>query len=343
MADYLRVVSPHLSESLVPPAALSLIQSLAQSLPCASVAGFECRLGSDESQVDFQLRLPWFSQPMLERFLPEHATRLESLCWKRLSPQPVLQDWIESVIAEFDMNCGFSRMPSLFMTLNERANRSDADEFIRTAAEVLDLGMAPAARLNIHRCANALPSGAFISHFGLMFSRPEAALRINLRGICPKDFSIYLEQLGWEDPTDAFRPLVSSLSPFVDYILLSLDIAPTLRPRVGLECFIEHHLDTEPRWINFLEYLVLNKLCTEAKRQALLTWPGLSQKATAPERWPENIDCIDRMLGPRAISAFWRILNHIKIVYHPGSPLEAKAYLGFGHHWFDARALSVRH
>jgi hypothetical protein len=33
------------------------------------------------------------------------------------------------------------------------------------------------------------------------------------------------------------------------------------------------------------------------------------------------------------LSAFVRSLHHVKIVYRPGEPLEAKAYLAGNHYW----------
>jgi hypothetical protein len=60
-----------------------------------------------------------------------------------------------------------------------------------------------------------------------------------------------------------------------------------------------------------------------------------------PDLWPGNISFGDRFLGYRAVSLFSRWLNHIKLVYQPGIPLEAKGYLGFGHLWF-APNLSIK-
>jgi ubiquinone/menaquinone biosynthesis C-methylase UbiE len=84
---------------------------------------------------------------------------------------------------------------------------------------------------------------------------------------------------------------------------------------------------------------VERSLCTPAKRNSLLAWPGFSQKADNPELWPKNLSGGDLFLGAKAISVFWRTINLIKIVYQPENPLEAKAYLAFGHRWFDTNAL----
>ncbi len=80
--------------------------------------------------------------------------------------------------------------------------------------------------------------------------------------------------------------------------------------------------------------MVEGGLRTPAKKNAFLAWPGLSQKSSVPDLWPSNISFGDRFLGSRAFSIFCRRVSHIKLVYQPSIPLEAKGYLAFGHGWF---------
>ena len=42
--------------------------------------------------------------------------------------------------------------------------------------------------------------------------------------------------------------------------------------------------------------------------------------------------------GPDTLSLFMRYLNHVKVVFQPGAPLEAKAYPGLKHLWGRASA-----
>src|ERR671933_2585231 len=90
MADYLRVVTPHLHAELIAPEALSHLQILTQTLPPCSLAGFECRLGTDQSQVDFLVKLPRYSLN-----LPEHF--FTSPIWQAF--QEFYQDWTEPTSA----------------------------------------------------------------------------------------------------------------------------------------------------------------------------------------------------------------------------------------------------
>jgi hypothetical protein len=45
-------------------------------------------------------------------------------------------------------------------------------------------------------------------------------------------------------------------------------------------------------------------------------------------------------LQDRAWSVFMRRLNHVKLVHEAGRPVEAKAYLGFGHYWIDRESMA---
>ncbi|HEY9651532.1 MAG TPA: methyltransferase domain-containing protein, partial [Coleofasciculaceae cyanobacterium] len=181
--------------------------------------------------------------------------------------------------------------------------------------------------------------GATISHFGAMLSRSTQAVRVNVEGIPPEHLLNYLIQLGWQGSKNTLSPLILTLFELVDNLVLSLDIGETIYPRIGLECFLAKQFRPDFRWHVFLNYLVANNLCTPAKQEALLAWPGFSRKADNPEVWPKSLRAGDLLLGAKALSAFWRTINLIKIVYQPDSTLEAKAYLAFGHRWFDSNTL----
>jgi hypothetical protein len=51
--------------------------------------------------------------------------------------------------------------------------------------------------------------------------------------------------------------------------------------------------------------------------------------------WPAALRQASQLLGGRSLSTFVRSLHHVKIVYRPGEPLEAKAYLAGNHHWHN--------
>jgi hypothetical protein len=47
------------------------------------------------------------------------------------------------------------------------------------------------------------------------------------------------------------------------------------------------------------------------------------------------------LLEPDRLSAIARRLNHVKVTFQPGRPVEAKAYLGVGHLWVGVGAAEL--
>ena len=344
MQDYLTIVTPHLHSELVSPEALSHIQSLAQILPPSSLAGFECRLEANQSGVDFQVCLPCLDQNLPERFLTAPAWQfLQDFYQNWASPDSSLHQEIENVGLEFDVNEQLPQVPIPCIFLKfDRETVIDAHSLIKMTTRLLKSRVNPLLESNLGRCVDALPTEATISHLGAMLSRSANAVRVNVKGISPEQLSDYLMEIGWSDPTNTFSTLTSTLSEFVDYILLSFDVGDTILPRIGLECFLNHQPYDEPRWQLFLDYLVARGLCTPAKKNAFLAWPGFLQKSSVPDLWPSNISFGDRFLGSRAFSIFWRAVSHIKLIYQPGIPLAAKGYLAFGHSWFAPHILTEK-
>ena len=73
--DYLKVITPHLHPDLVSPEVLSHIQSLEPVLSSLPENLFECRLGTDSTQVDFSFYLPPLTKPLPESFLTSPVWR----------------------------------------------------------------------------------------------------------------------------------------------------------------------------------------------------------------------------------------------------------------------------
>ncbi len=343
MESYLKIVVSQLHPDLVSPEALSHIQSLTQVLPSSSLAGLECRLGANQSGVDFQVRLPCLDQKLPESFSIAPAWQfLQDFYQNWTIPNSSLQQEIRNVGLEFDVNERMPQVPipSIFLQFREE-NPLDAERLLQMV-RLLNHQISPLLESNLRCCADSLPVGTMISHLGAMLSRVAKAVRVNVQGISPNQLLDYLMQIGWTDSIHTFSTLVSTVSEFTDTVILSFDMGDTILPRIGLECFLNKQPYTEPRWERFLDYLVEKGVCTPAKKNAFLTWPGLSQKPSVPDLWPSNISVGDRFLGARASSVFWRKVSHIKLIYQPGMPLEAKGYLAFGHNWFASDVLTEK-
>jgi hypothetical protein len=78
---------------------------------------------------------------------------------------------------------------------------------------------------------------------------------------------------------------------------------------------------------------VKHELCTLEKANALLNWPGYLEEKCNQELWPSNFAKASAFVSPSLKSTIVRLLHHIKIVYQPNQPLQAKAYLWFSHRW----------
>ncbi|HEY9608787.1 MAG TPA: methyltransferase domain-containing protein [Allocoleopsis sp.] len=346
MADYLKVVASHLHPELVSPLALSHIQALAQNLPPCSLAGFECRLSAEQSNVDFQVNLgSWLPHAEFATNLSNSSYPIwkafQDFCQEWTDPTSLLHRNIDNLWLEFDLDEQPSEVPTpcVFLALNQKIV-SEAQELMQITLRLLNYPTSLLLESNLRLCVDSLPSDAIITHLGAMLSRPNKVVRLNVKGIPPENLLDYLMQIGWKDQTNELSILVSTLSEFVDNVVLTFDVGETIHPRIGLECFLEKQPRFEPRWQLFLDYLVERGLCTAAKQNAVLDWPGFSQKAELQDLWPMNLTWSHRLLGSNALSIFWRAISFIKIVYHSGIPLEAKGYLAFGHNWFNVSALT---
>jgi ubiquinone/menaquinone biosynthesis C-methylase UbiE len=342
MADYLKVVTPYLHPELVSPLALSSIQALARNLPPFSHAGFECRLGADQLRVDFQVNFHRLASSLPKDFLTHSTWRaFHDFYQEWIEPTSFLQQNVDNLWLEFDLNEPLSQVPipCIFLTLNQKI-ACETQELMETALKLLNHSDFSILKSNLRLCADSLPDSAKITHVGIMQSRPDQGVRLNVKGIPPQQLLNYLLQIGWKDSTKTLSNLVSTLSELVDEIVLTFDIGETIHPRIGLECFLEKQPHTEPRWQLFLDYLVERGLCTPAKQNALLVWPGFSQKADQPNVWPQNLSWGARFLGSQTLSVFWRTISLIKIIYQPGNPLETKGYLAFAHRWLDVSAFT---
>lgn len=349
MADYLRVVTSYIPSPLVSLEALSYIQALAESLPPISTACLECRLGEGKDRVDFLVAFPCMALNLPEGF-PIHPVwqAFTHFCQDWTNPATELCQIIDYTWFEFDLIEKPSQVPipCIGFTLNQEAIKDCRLREI--AIEYLIKLLQPSDPLllesNIQTCADALPNGARIAHIGAMLSRSSKAVRLVAKGIPPQQLPDYLEQVGWKDSADKLPTLLPDLSNFVDSIALAFDVGNHIYSRIGLECFFEKQpFDDELVWQTFLDdYLVKEGLCTPAKRNALLAWPGFTQKADQPELWPNSLNQLDCLLNAKASSVFCRTLNHIKIVYQPSRSLSAKAYPFFKHLYLERNSLANR-
>lgn len=95
-------------------------------------------------------------------------------------------------------------------------------------------------------------------------------------------------------------------------IVVSLDVGAEVRPRLGLDLSPARTPDGDKaeRWDQFASRMISHDLCTEAERQALVSWPGTVPLETA------------------AAGSIRRVVNHVKLLLERDSPPRAKLYFG---------------
>lgn len=231
---------------------------------------------------------------------------------------------------------GGNGAPSLFLSFRRALDRRTQIEMCeRILPLLLD---APYARLltgHVGKCCEACPAGARVSHIGIMLGRAGEILRVNIKGLTGDTLGAYLERVEWHGSVQELRALWSNAHAHADHITLCLDIGERILPSAGLECVLGTSFVKEPRREAWLAWLVSENLATIEKCTGLRAWEAsLTPAARVP--WSAPL-IVESLLAPPDV--FARIetrLSHIKLVYAPPEPVQAKAYLWFAHHFSDS-------
>ena len=362
--EYLRPVAASVPPELISPSAFSDIDSVARVLPGTfgcNTFGFECRLAEELPRADF-LVLATASRGRdslanLHPTSPLPARLLIHPIWKRVKdfavhwadPSSPLYRAVDNVWLEFDVDgrAPDLPLPSVFFAprptgqedIGESAYEANLDAYEMVVAEVIQLltgkELGPQVLKMLSGCLRSLSSDVQVFQIGVMLSRAAEATRLCLRLSSPEHAVEYLRRVGWQGSEAGLRSILEPLSGLVDYFCLNVDVGESVHPKIGLECYFNGRKQPkrEPRWGSFLDSLVLGGLCTHAKRDALLAYPGYVDENAEGIPWPAALRRVSHLLGGRSLSTFVRSLHHVKIVYQPGEGLEAKAYLAVNHHW----------
>jgi hypothetical protein len=359
--EYLLPVALGVSPALISPSAFSDMNSVARVLPSTlayNTFGFECRLGEDVPRADFLVLVR--SSCGRDSLAGLHSTStlparlMDEPVWRRVrdfaacwaEPSYPLHDTVDNVWLEFDIDGPVPDLPipSVFFGLltnigTDTTQEPDADRYratVETAMRLLS-GSEPQPRMleTLSHCFRALWPDEQVFQVGLMLSRGAGAVRLCIRLRSVERIVEYLARVGWPGDEAGLRGVLDPLSRSVDRVLLDIDVGETVGAKIGLECYFDGNRQPgrEPRWGSFLNSLVHQGLCTPDKREALLAYAGYFDQNAPGVPWPEALLRTSQLLGGRSLSTFVRSLHHVKMVYRPGEPLEAKAYLAGNHHW----------
>ncbi|MFL5355490.1 hypothetical protein [Archangium sp.] len=344
LVETLSHVEPFVPAALVPTEALAQARRLGARLPDAmSSYYFECRLAGNSTQVDLLTcttaadgRQLLASQAgaagMGESPSASLLNSIRGFCSRWANPASALSGQIPLVWFEFDdvarptldqANLGFCLEPDYLSPEWPRAapERLDEQTFHQLVEEPLQLLLGHSVpgplRQSLRTTFACLPEEGRIIDVSVMLARRPAVVKlyasVPLGTLLP-----YLASIGWTGDESVVLHILSSFcEPLLPQrVFIDLTLGETLSPRLGVafpRLHLDRHQHGEQRWRQLLELCVRQGLCTPEKQAALMTWKGSSRCLYADEAWPVRMNR-------------WA---DVKLVHQPGSPLEAKAYLGF--------------
>jgi hypothetical protein len=316
-------LTPHLDPILTPPAHRDWMRRFLSFVPqgACDFLGFEARLGGANGPTDCALNLNaaaigW----LMGGNVPAGAE------WDRI--YAFLQLWNDTaelpgrdltrVWLEFDQAAAPALLPNLmFGYWPQRHERARTRHWLLDRAIPAALGapLPPATRALLER---GLDASAVADDFqiGLMSARALPAVRLCVFDLPPAALPDLVAAIGWPGDVGRLADLAAAFRPHADFVGLHFDLAGQALPRVGIEPgFVasswqrQPHL--EPRWSGQFDALQAAGALTDAKRAALLGWPGH-----------------DRIIADGRPAALLRGLSHVKLVLGGDGMTEGKAYYG---------------
>jgi hypothetical protein len=369
LKNALQVAGSWLDDELVSSEALfhiSQIANLLPTIPTVSEAGFECHLGSSAPRADFLAAFTTLNngrQALVDCCEPLASLLCANPVWSRVRDfcahwadiKSPLYDNVDNVWLEFDVDGQPSKVPepSFFFAprgirgeeekLSLPNNISHMNNWVTDEALRLLFGnsLQDQVKKQMLTCFKSLPPSGEVFQIGVMLPRKSEsqAIRLCVKGIANEQILEYLESIAWSAHLNELSVILSELSSLVDDIKLNFAIADTIFPKIGFECYFDKQPKNTLKWQLFLDYLVKHQLCSLEKANALLTWSGYSEEKFNQELWPSNFAKASAFVYPSLKSTIVRLLHHIKIVYQPNQPLQAKAYLWFSHRWLSPSGL----
>lgn len=364
LTNVIHIISPFLQSELIKQGDFKRIYQIGEllpTLPTISNAGFECHLSSNNPRTDFLVSFSAFNCSR-DNLLKDKKILLQALqtshVWNKV--YNFHNDWTDSkfqlnnnvdhIWLEFDIDSQEFKIPepSLFFAPKKivKDNQTKLNHnIVESALELLIDGNLPyRTKQQLNKSLNLLPIRAKVFEVGIMLprERESQAIRLCVENIQKTKILDYLTNIGWTDSTNSLPSVLPEIFDLADDVKLNFAIEQTVYPKVGFECYFNNRTSRSPKLRAFLNYLVKKKICTSERADALLMWSGYSEENSYPKLWPEHFSKASKFVSPNFRSTIVRLLHHIKIVYHPNQPLQAKAYLWFGHRWLAANGKLIK-
>lgn len=351
--DYLLSVEPYVAKELISRRNYAEIKQLADHFMggITSFFGFESRLNSPAAHSDYLFAVSarrgerealaslFQNGSLPETFLQQPEwQQVRKLALEWADPHSILYNNVLGLWFEFDTteSSPETPVPCMFiaavpLSMNTPEDRQKCMWLTQTALPLLT-GQTLSEKLEqrVFQAIQQLPEGASLMNVGAMIARSTNGVRLIITRIQPTQVLSYLSSIGWTDKNEDLPQLLEELTQQVSRIVLHINITEDgVDEKIGIECSFSHdQYNLETRWTNFFDYLVKKGVCLPEKRAALLQFPGVEQEDTSYDFNLDSYQIAAKIPETNYSSALVRYISHIKLVYKPNQPLEAKAYPG---------------
>lgn len=336
MKGPLSAVFRHLSEDLIAPDAAASLGQFACLLPPVPLTIFESRVGNPRAAVDYLVCVEptWILNPKVTGLISADE-RWSDICYfgKKWADSPTSDPFrraVDSVWLEFDTSQSLQQvMPGIFFASLEaqifQSSYADHCQAIQTAfAHLPYLADNREIQRQLQRCLDCLPAEARIYALGDLNGRSVKQLRVAIAQAPTHKLPRFLSDIGWPGDYQVVDSLIRQVAPDVSAVSIDLDIGDGVLPQIGLE-FTNPNRFQRQWWQEMLDRLVEAGFCLPARRNALLEWQGYTNETANPDIWPNDLVQTSHLVPP-IYCLIVRFINHLKVVYKPGQPIEAKAY-----------------
>jgi hypothetical protein len=359
ISDYLYSVASHIPQTLISNQNLNEIRTLSNNFTgnLTSFLIFESRLNSYNARSDYCFAV---SSKNGEREVLKDLIKGKNLPyaflnqseWKQLGDfaeswtdtKSILYDSIIGLWFEFDTASTIidAPTPSIFIQPRSKfmmtGDATSQHTYLTKIALPLLLGRPLVNKVEekVLECIKMLPLESSLFQIGTMLSRKDDEIRIVIKRIRAEEIIPYLKSIGWsDDQNNSLSNLLEEIKEIVSRIVLHISVGEDVNPKVGIECsFYPDNYHREEGWKSLLNYLLEKGLCNKEKYSSLLKFSGIE-----PQDYDEYFDpnkCTPAVMisEEEYSSALIRYISHIKLVYEPNNPIEAKAYPAvrlFGH------------
>ncbi|WP_017258237.1 prenyltransferase/squalene oxidase repeat-containing protein [Pedobacter arcticus] len=335
-----------LPETIVSAPQLDLLKKAAAFFPPIIRFALECRLNKqDQVDLQFCIRrdeddlasiLSWFERKLsgngedqlLLSFLKEWADK-NSFYHKS----------IPEIFLELDVNSPNLNVPLLFFELETSltsTQRKDYSLFILNNT----LGKNKPYYKLLETIIEACPDPAYLAYLGILFSRNNDVLRVNIKKLPYCSVVPFLQKTGYKWLSKELEYWLSLIYTYADRITLCIDIGSEIYPKIGFECFWNGQPSTETYWKDFIEKLKLDSILEKDKIKTILEWnedvfPGKI------ENWPSHLwlDSLGKSESEFTYLKKW--ISHLKLSYQPENEIEIKAYLAYESLWMSQNTINL--